>query len=152
MKESVERIRNTGKASLLNELVDKMGPVIPVINVNKVVIECDDDYVLLDKNVEVIEVGNGVCCNSHFTQLGLSEFVKLRELVVGDECFHYVNDLRLIGLNMLIRVEIGKHCFYQTNEGEFVLKDCEKLETVKIGDGSFVGVVNVVFESESCPV
>ena len=28
------------------------------------------------------------------------------------------------------------------------MRDCEKLESVKIGDGSFVGVVSVVFESE----
>ena len=28
------------------------------------------------------------------------------------------------------------------------MRDCEKLKSMKIGDGSFVGVVNVVFESE----
>ena len=28
------------------------------------------------------------------------------------------------------------------------MRDCEKLKTVKIGDGSFVGVMTVVFESE----
>ena len=28
------------------------------------------------------------------------------------------------------------------------MKDCEKLKSVKIGDGSFVGVVSVGFESE----
>ena len=27
------------------------------------------------------------------------------------------------------------------------MRDCEKLKSVKIGDGSFVGVMSVVFES-----
>ena len=166
----MERIQFLGKSSLLIELVDKVGvvvnptapmpsmnielgsvagqPVTPVIPKGVIVLKCDNDFVALDENVACIIVNKGVCNSEYFEEWEMNEYVKLRELIVGDECFQYVKDLKIVGLNELKKVEIGKQCFCKANGGEFVLKDCEKLESVKIGDGSFVGVVNVVFESE----
>ena len=69
---------------------------------------------------------------------------KLRLFEVGDECFEYVDEVKLIGLNELERVVIGKKCFTkQTNglscvgDGHFCLKDCERLRELKIGCCSF---------------
>ena len=66
---------------------------------------------------------------------------------MGDYCFKETEELRLIGLNGLERVVIGKDCFakypYDANKDgmdpkrHFYLKNCEKLRELKIGCGSF---------------
>ena len=133
-------------------IVDPVRPegviVDPVRQEGLIVLKCDNDFVTLDENVTCILVNKGICTSEDFDEWEINEYVQLRELIVGDECFQYVKDLKIVGLNELKKVEIGKQCFCKTNGGEFVLKDCEKLESVKIGDGSFVGVMNVVLESE----
>ena len=159
----MERIRSAGKSSLITKLSDRVGegrsvPVsnpsevnvdpITVIGGKPVIVKNDDDFLLLDENVEVIEVKKGVCNDEVFEEWGMDEYVRLRELIVGDDCFQFVKDLRIVGLNALEKVEIGKQCFYKASGGAFEMRDCEKLKSVKIGDGSFVGVVSVVFESE----
>ena len=169
----MERIRSAGKSSLIAELADRVGegrsvprdnpsevnvapatvigekPVIePVNTAGRVFVKCNKDFVSLDEDVEEIEVKNGMCNNKAFDECNMEEFVRLRELIVGDEYFQFVKDLRIVGLNALERVEIGKQCFCKASGGVFEMRDCEKLKSVKIGDGSFVGVVSVVFESE----
>ena len=162
MKDSVERIRSAGKSSMIAELADRVGEgrSVPVDNPSEVnvapatvigfasvIVKCNKDFVSLDENVEVIEVKNGMCNNEAFEEWSMEEYVRLRELIVGDECFQFVKDLRIVGLNALEKVEIGKQCFCETSGGVFEMRDCEKLKSVKIGDGSFVGVMSVVFES-----
>ena len=158
----MERIRSAGKSSLIAELADRVGEgrsvamnnpsevnVAPAtaIGFASVIVKCNKDYVSLDENVEVIEVKNGMCNNEAFEEWSMEEYVRLRELIVGDECFQFVKDLKIVGLNALEKVEIGKQCFCKANGGVFEMRDCEKLKSVKIGDGSFVGVMSVVFES-----
>ena len=159
----MERIRSAGKSSLIAELADRVGEgrSVPVDNPSEVnvapatvigfasvIVKCNKDYVSLDENVEVIEVKNGMCNNEAFEEWSMEEYVRLRELIVGDECFQFVKDLKIVGLNALEKVEIGKECFCKANGGVFEMRNCEKLKSVKIGDGSFVSVVSVVFESE----
>ena len=169
----MERIRSAGKSSLIAELADRVGEgrsvtvdnpsevnmvpdtVIgfasatkPVNTAGRVIVQNDDDFLLLDESVEVIEVKKGVCNDEDFEEWEMNEYVRLRELIVGDECFQFVKDLKIVGLNALKKVEIGKQCFCKASDGVFEMRNCEKLKSVKIGDGSFVGVVSVVFESE----
>ena len=169
----MERIRNVGNSDLLVSLVKRMGEgrsvtvdnssevnvapdtvigfasvIEPVNTVGRVIVKKDDDFVLLDEDVEGIEVKNGMCNNEAFDEWSMEEYVRLRELIVGDECFQFVKDLRIVGLNALEKVEIGRQCFCKASGGVFEMRDCEKLKSVKIGDGSFVGVMSVVFESE----
>ena len=173
----MERIRNAGKSSLITELADRVGEgrsvtmdnpsevnmvpdtVIgfasvtkPGNTVGRVIVKNDDDFLLLDESVEVIEVKNGVCNDEDFDEWSMEDYARLRELIVSDECFHFVKDLRIVGLNALEKVEIGKQCFCKASGGVFEMRDCEKLKSVKIGDGSFVGVMSVVFESLCCGV
>ena len=162
----MERIRSAGKSSLIAELADRVGEgrsvamnnpsevnvvpytvIEPVNTVGRVIVKNDDDFVL-DENVEWIEVKKGVCNNEAFEEWDMEEYMRLRELIVGDECFQFVRDLRIVGLNALEKVEIGKECFCKASGGVLEMRDCEKLKSVKIGDGSFVSVVSVVFESE----
>ena len=169
----MERIRSAGKSSLIAELADRVGEgrsvtvntpaevnmvpdtvigfasvIEPVNTAGRVIMKNDDDFVLLDEDVEVIEVKKEVCNDEAFEEWNMNEYVRLRELIVGDECFQFVKDLRIVGLNALEKVEIGKQCFCKASGGVFEMRNCEKLNSVRIGDGSFVGVVRVVFESE----
>ncbi|KAM7455516.1 hypothetical protein BLSTO_03730 [Blastocystis sp. subtype 1] len=172
VKDSVERIRSAGKSSMIAELADRVGEgrsvpvdnpsemnvapdtviggkllVEPVNTAGRVIVRCNKDFLSLDENVEVIEVKNGMCNNEAFEEWSMEEYVRLRELIVGDECFQFVKDLRIVGLNALEKVEIGKECYCKASGGVFEMRDCEKLKSVKIGDGSFVGVMSVVFEN-----
>ena len=169
----MERIRSEGNSDLLVSLVKRVGegrsipmnnpsevnmvpdtviggkPLIePVNTVGRVIVKCNMDFLSLDEDVKVIEVRNGMCNNKAFDEWSMEEYVRLRELIVGDECFQFVKDLKIVGLNALENVEVGKQCFCKASGGMFEMRDCEKLKSVKIGDGSFVGVVSVVFESE----
>ena len=158
----MERIRSAGKSSMIAELADRVGEgrSVPVDNPSEVnvapatvigfasvIVKCNKDFVSLDENVEVIEVKNGMCNNEAFDEWSMDEYVRLRELIVCNECFQFVKDLKIVGLNALEKVEIGKQCFCKASGGVFEMRDCEKLKSVKIGDGSFVGVMSVVFES-----
>ena len=169
----MESIRSAGNSDLLVSLVKRVGegrsvpmnnpsevnmvpdtviggkPLIePVNTVGRVIVKCNMDFLYLDEDVEVIEVKNGMCNNEAFDEWDMEEYVRLRELIVGDECFQFVKDLRIVGLNALEKMEIGKQCFCKASGGVFEMRDCEKLKSVRIGDGSFVGVMSVVFESE----
>ena len=167
MKDSVERIRNAGNSDLLVSLVKRVGEgrsvtvdnpsevnvdpatVIEPVNIaGRVIVKCNKDFLSLEEDVEVIEVKNGMCNNEAFEEWEMSEYVRLKELIVGDECFQFVKDLRIVGLNALEKVEIGRQCFCKASGGVFEMRNCEKVKSVKIGDGSFVSVVRVVFESE----
>ena len=168
----MERIRNAGNSDLLVSLVKRVGegssvtvdnpsevnmvpdtviggkPLIEPVNMtSKVIVKCNKDFLSLDEDVEVIEVKNGMCNDEAFDEWEMDEYVRLRELIVGDECFQFVKDLKIVGLNALEKVEIGKECYCKASGGVFEMRDCEKLKSVKIGDGSFVGVMSVVFES-----
>ena len=169
----MERIRSAGNSDLLVSLVKRVGEgrsvavdnpaevnmvpdtVIgfasatkPGNTTGRVIVKNDDDFLLLDESVEVIEVKKGVCNDEDFEEWEMNEYVRLRELIVGDECFQFVKDLMIVGLNALEKVEIGKQCFCKASGGVFEMRNCEKLKSVKIGDGSFVSVVSVVFESK----
>ena len=169
----MERIRSAGNSDLLVSLVKRVGEgrsvtmnnpsgvnmvpdtviefasvIEPVNTVGRVIVKNDDDFLLLDESVEGIEVKKGVCNDEDFDEWEMNDYVRLRELIVGDECFQFVKDLRIVGLSALEKVEIGKECFCKANGGVFEMRNCAKVKSVKIGDGSFVSVVGVVFESK----
>ena len=113
----------------------------------KVVISCKRDWDCIDKRVvESIEVSNGCCNEEGLKELDLRGFVNLRELKVGNECFENVEEVKVIGLNKLESVEIGKSSFTKHENGwivtsdpnrHFYLKNCPKLKSLKIGGYSF---------------
>ena len=87
----------------------------------------------------------GNCGNdASLTVLDLSRFQYLKELVVGNESFMYVNELKLIGLSELESVEIGMNSFTRSKNGygqdpnrHFYLKNCPMLKSLKMGRYSF---------------
>ena len=96
-------------------------------------------FLSLDSGVTQIIIDNGVSEGS-FTEFNLSRFSHLKNLVVGNHCFTFVNEVRMIGLNQLESVEIGMNSFtkqknwygYDRNR-HFYLKNCPKLKSLKIG-------------------
>ena len=97
----------------------------------------------VNSDIEVLIMDYCVCNDSSCTTLDLSSYVSLRVFEVGDDCFGYVKEVKLIGLNQLERVVIGKNCFtkeknsYGNYLGHFYLKNCERLRELKMGRYSF---------------
>ena len=110
----------------------------------KAVISCKRDWDCIDKRVGVIEVSNGCCNEEGLKELDLRGFVNLRELKVGNECFEYVKEVKLIGLSELESVCIGMNSFTKKKYGggndpnrHFYVKNCPKLKSLKMGRYSF---------------
>ena len=84
---------------------------------------------------------NNACNDKCFTALDLSLFSNLKVFEVGDDCFAFVDEVKLIDLSKLERVVIGKHSFRKNNEKNpnrhFYLKNCERVREVKMGRYSF---------------
>ena len=114
----------------------------------KVVISCKNDWDGIDVDLVVEIVVSDSCCQEGVRVVDLSGCVNLRELRMGHDCFEMTEELKLIGLNELERVVIGKSSFtksgYDPNkEGmnpkrHFYLKNCERLRELKIGCYSFM--------------
>ena len=97
----------------------------------------------MNSDIEVLIVDCLVCNDVSCTSLDLSSYVSLRVFEVSDECFENVNEVKLIGLNQLERVVIGKNSFTKKNghgnnpDRRFYLKNCERLRELKMGHYSF---------------
>ena len=95
----------------------------------------------MKESVEMLIVDSNACNDTRFTALDLSVFSNLKVFEVGDYSFVYVNEVKMIGLNQLERVVIGKRCFRKKKEKNperhFYLKNCERLRELKMGCGSF---------------
>ena len=98
----------------------------------------------LNTTVEDIIVDSNTCNDESFTVLSLTRFVDLRVFAVGNECFKNVDEVKLIGLNRLERVAIGKNSFTKKKDSygndpnrHFYLKNCERVRELKMGRFSF---------------
>ena len=82
--------------------------------------------------------------DASLTVLDLTRFKRLKRIVIGDECFMYVEEVKLIGLSKLESVEIGMNSFTKKKNSRgddpnrhFYLKNCPKLKSLKMGCYSF---------------
>ena len=91
--------------------------------------------------MEVMIVDSNACNDVIYQLLDLSSISNLKVFEVGDYSFAFVDEVKLIGLNRLERVVIGKHCFRKNpkkySNRHFYLKNCERLRELKIGRWSF---------------
>ena len=99
---------------------------------------------LLHNHIEELIVENNSCNKPEWTALDLGFISSLRLLEVGDDCFENVEEVKLIGLNQLERVEIGKNSFAKKKNDwakdstrHFYLKNCERVRELKMGHHSF---------------
>ena len=91
--------------------------------------------------MEVMIVDSNACNDVIYQLLDLSSISNLKVFEVGDYSFAFVDEVKLIGLNRLERVVIGKHCFRKDfkkySNHHFYLKNCERVRELKIGRYSF---------------
>ena len=147
MKEGVKRERKRAKREWCGKnwkwisvslLVSKLQPRITFSNLSK----CVGSSITKDMTELVIPSNQ---CNSWLNKtLDLSEFTQLKSIEIGDECFMYVNKVKLVGLDRLERVLIGENSFTKKKDSwgynplrHFYLKDCERLRELKMGRYSF---------------
>ena len=107
-----------------------------------------DDYSLIDNagmivddswaynRIERLFVSENSCNESEGGVLDLSFLTELKELVVGNRSFFFVEEVRLIGLERIESIRIGDECFMQP-EGRFYLKNCPSLKELYIFGQSF---------------
>ena len=118
-------------------------PSLPKHNPNANVTSVNQ-FLSLSTDVTEIIVDDGVS-DSGITGFDLSGFSKLKRLEIGNDCFTYVEEVKLIGLSELESVEIGEKSFTEKRNGDgndpnrhFYLKNCPKLKSLKMGHHSFM--------------
>ena len=104
----------------------------------------NEENQFLHNHIEELFVLHNSCNGPEWAALDLGFISHLRLLEVGDECFKYVDEVKLIGLSKLERVVIGMNCFTKKQYGcgndpdrHFYLKNCERVKELKIGYWSF---------------
>ena len=103
--------------------------------------ECWSDEMVWS-DVESLSILSNTCNEESVIELDLSKYPKLKSVTIGDECFMYAEEVKLIGLSELESVEIGMNSFTKNSVGNdpnrhFYLKDCPKLKSLKMGRYSF---------------
>ena len=106
----------------------------------------NEESQLLHSHIEELIVSNNSCNGPEWTTLDLSLMSNLRLLEVGYECFENVKEVKLIELNRLERVVIGKNSFtkhkndfpvFINTSRHFCLNNCWRLRELMIGCFSF---------------
>ena len=106
----------------------------------------NEENQFLHSHIENLIVEDNSCNGREWRVLDFSFMSNLRLLQVGDGCFKFVKEMKLIGLNQLERVVIGWNCFTKEKSNlpcqvklnsHFCLMDCERLRELKIGCYSF---------------
>ena len=104
----------------------------------------NEENQFLHSHIEELIVENNSCNGPEWTALDLSFISHLRLFEVGDNCFEYVDKVKLIDLSKLERVVIGMNSFTKEKNHwgndptrHFYLKNCERLRELKIGCSSF---------------
>ena len=99
---------------------------------------------LLHPHLEELIIQDNSCNGPEWTALNLSFMPKLRLFEVGDNCFEYVDDVKLVALSELERVVMGKNSFTKRKgrygydpSRHFDLENCSSLKELKIGRWSF---------------
>ena len=92
--------------------------------------------------IEELKIGNNGYNDDSVTELKLSGLVRLKRIVIGDECFGKVRVFELDGLRKLESVVIGRESFMITrykerSDGSCRIVNCPKLKSIQIGPRSF---------------
>ena len=100
---------------------------------------------LFYNHLEVLIVSDGCCNGNEWKAFDVSLLPCLRELQVGNHCFRWVKEVRMVGMNVLEKVVIGDVCFTPRDNDIlvnasncFFLKDCMRLRELKMGRYSFI--------------
>ena len=117
-------------------------PSVPHHNPNATV-HSIEEWTSLSSSVTQLIVDCCCCNDGQLTILDFSNWRALKVIEIGSHSFQSVETVKIVGLNELERVVIGKNCFTYEQENEpnpnhrFTLKDCEKLKELKMGRWCF---------------
>ena len=93
------------------------------------------------QTIEELKIDANSFNDSSVTELKLSGLVRLKRIVIGDECFGSVRVFELDGLSGLESVVIGNKSFIiggsERSDGTCRIVNCPKLKSIQIGDWSF---------------
>lgn len=127
-------VEDTAPSSIL----DSVPLLSPVDSQNLLYIRSLHDYLETDPNVERVYVKSEACNDDSVQCWVLGLYPRLRELVVGNNCFQYLSELKMRGFSDLEKVSIGSNCCTDSDDGCFEISDCPALKTVKMGNCSCV--------------
>ena len=93
-------------------------------------------------DVTALTVTDNSCNDNNITVVDLSSFKFLRSVVIGLNCFKYVQIFSIVGLNWLESVSIGYRSFWDSSTSslkgsEFKIVNCPQLKSLSIGYRSF---------------
>ena len=98
----------------------------------------------LNTTVTELTVPSNSMNDASLSVLDLNRFRRLKRIVIGYECFMYVDEVKMIGLKALKSVVIGINSFTQHKNSygndpnrHFYLKNCPNLKSLKMGRYSF---------------
>ena len=110
----------------------------------RVVIHNWNEWENMNKSVTQLVIPSKCCNEAEWSVFDVSGLKWLKSIEIGDECFENVNEVKLIGMNGLERVVIGKNSFTKKKDSwgndpnrRFYLKNCERLRELKMGRYSF---------------
>lgn len=108
------------------------------------IIEPEQEPITMDPStMKTITIESNTGNEYAITHLDLSKYDDLEILRIGNGCFKNVKEVRIVGLQQLVRVSIGRNSFTRERENgrrsnyRFILRDCESLKELQIGRGSF---------------
>ena len=109
-----------------------------------------NDLELLESTTTSILIPKGSINDEDYTVFDFSRFTLLEELEIRDECFMYVDIVKIDGLNELKSLKIGENSFthfkssdeWDSNKANnpnrsFSILNCIELESIEIGSFSF---------------
>ena len=110
----------------------------------KVEIHNWNEWKIVNERVTKLVIASHCCNEADFSLFDVSGLKWLKSIVIGDDCFENVKEVKLIGLNQLESVVIGKNCFTKQRNSygndpsrHFHLKNCERMRELKMGCYSF---------------
>ena len=147
LQESIRSVlKNRKPEEIKNEASDVIG--------NTVTIKKSEELIIIDKKVSDLVISSNTC--SDIKKLHWNQLNWLRSIVIGDGCFKSVKSFELNGLNRLKSLKIGKNSFSPINydpvnnkfeetvsklydsSKSFHILNCESLESIHIGQHSFI--------------
>ena len=104
----------------------------------------------MESNITSIQIPDYSINNVNYTVFNFSRFSLLEELEIGNECFMYVNEFVINGLNELKSLKIGVDSFTHLKSNDrwdgnrantasrsFHILNCIELKSIEIGRSSF---------------
>ena len=102
------------------------------------------EWQALSKSVTEVVVSSYCCNRESINVMDLSKLKELKRIEIGNDCFEFVKEVKLIGLSELQSVVVGMSSFTQHNTSygynsnrHFYVKNCPKLRELKMGCYSF---------------